>query len=121
MKDLPASMSEYITMLFECKEDTDIGYPKLECINGTCKNACDMVNDSGAEKYGDVWNKIVSFYQFETVLESYFKKEGEKRFFTRTARKDYKDKTLKEVYQLFLDCARGYLTHRYLLYNGRYI
>ena len=106
MTDLPASLSEYLIILFECKENTDISFPELDC-------TCSIVDDSGAEKYQDIWNKKVSYYQFETVLESYFNKNGIEKFFTRTARKDYLDNTLQDVYQLFQDSAHTHLTHRY--------
>ena len=48
MKDLPSSMSEYLTMSFECSEDVNLNYPKVECIKGSCKNECAFSDDNGA-------------------------------------------------------------------------
>ena len=53
------------------------------------------------------WKKRVSYYKFETKIETYFNKKGEKNEYSRTTRNDYKDVELKEVYQ----CQ--YLLHRY--------
>ena len=112
MKDLPRSMSEYLTMFFECSQDGHINYPKIECIKGTCENNCCIMDESRSDKYVDIWRKKVSFYQFETVEESYYNKAGEKKFYKRTACKDYTDQTIHHVYQIFQDCARTYLLHR---------
>ena len=82
MPDLPQSMSEYLTMFYECSQDSKLNYPKLECIQGTCKNNCQIADETGEDKYKDVWNKKVSYYQFETVTEHYHNKEGIEKFYT---------------------------------------
>ena len=111
IKNVPLSLSDYLTTFFECQKDSDINYPKLECINGTCKNGCSITDDSDKEEYD--WDKRVSFYQFEMVTETYYNKKGEKTFYKRCARKDYKDVPLKDVYKLLLECAGEYLVHRH--------
>ena len=110
IKDLPESLSDYLTMMFECSKDKHVNFPKIECIEGRCKNKCKILDES--EKKLDCWQKKVSYYQFETVLESYYNK-GNKNFYSRTARKDYKDQTVQIVYKLLQDGARSYLLHRY--------
>ena len=113
MDDLPQSMSEYLTMYFECQEDSRLNYPKLECIHGTCKNNCQIADETHEDKHKELWEKKVSYYQFQTVKETYCNREGEEKFYTRTARKDFKDVPLKQVYEKFQLCARSYLVHRY--------
>ena len=111
MKDLPESLSEYLTTMFECSLDPHINFPKIECLNGTCKNNCSIFDES--DKDIDCWMKRVSYYQFESKEEWYYDKAGEKKLYNRIARKDYKDQTLKSVYMLLQDNARSYLLHRY--------
>ena len=65
---LPESLSEYLTEYFECSKDHELSFPKLDCIKGTCKNSCHIVNE--LEKSYD-WNKRVLYYQFEPVMETY--------------------------------------------------
>ena len=78
-------------MFFECQKDNKINFPKIECIEGHCKNNCKLSDETGEEKYNDIWNKKVSYYQFQSVRETYYTKEGVQKFYTRTARKDYRD------------------------------
>ena len=113
MDDLPQSLSEYLTMFFECQQDSRLNFPKLSCIQGECKNKCHIADETGEQKYSEVWEKKVSYYQFLTVEVSYWNKEGVKKFYTRTARKDYTDVPLKDVYKVFQESARSYLVHRY--------
>ena len=47
-----------------------------------------------SKKQMDCWDKKVSFYQFESVQETYCNKIREKRFCTRIARGDYSDQTV---------------------------
>ena len=113
MADLPQSLSEYLTMFFECQKDNKINFPKIECIEGHCKNNCKISDETGEEKYNDIWNKKVSYYQFQSVRETYYTKEGVQKFYTRTARKDFRDVPLCDVYEKFLSCAQSYLVNRY--------
>ena len=72
MKDLPSSLSEYLTSCFECQKDMSINFHKEQCIQGTCTKACSIVNDYGSVGYA--WDKMVSFYQFEPSMEMYYNK-----------------------------------------------
>ena len=65
------------------------------------------------KKQMDCWEKKVSFYQFESVQETYYDKKRKKKFYTRIARRDYSDQTVRSVYQRLQNCARSYLLHRY--------
>ena len=94
IKTLPLSLSEYLTMEFECCNDKVVNFPKAECIKGLCKNECSIVNE---EHMSYDWMKHVSYYKFETKKETYFNKKGEKKEYSRTTRNDYKDVELKEV------------------------
>ena len=109
MKDIPTSLTEYLTVLFECEKDWDTGYPKEICIDGKCKNSCNII-DERAKDYN--WSKPVSYYQFVSVTETYFNKKGKQIHYKHISRKD-KDVTLKEVYDLLLKDAKDYLMHRY--------
>ena len=111
MKDLPEFLSEYLTTFFECSEDKHINFPKIDFIKGTCKNNCMIMDKS--KKQMDCWEKKVSFYQFESVQETYYDKKRKKKFYTRIARRDYSDQTVRSVYQRLQNCARSYLLHRY--------
>ena len=66
-----------------------------------------------SKKQMDCWEKKVSFYQFESVQETYYDKKRKKKFYTRIARRDYSDQTVRSVYQRLQNCARSYLLHRY--------
>ena len=46
MKDPPEPLSEYLTTFFEYSEDKHINFRKIDCINGTCKNNCMIMNES---------------------------------------------------------------------------
>ena len=109
IKDLPLSLSEYLTTFFECGKDRDLNFPKLECIQGSCENNCNVIDES--KKPYD-WSKCVSSYQFEQKLESFHNKKGDLSWYKRTASKDY-HVLLQEVYGLLLSSAREYLVHRY--------
>ena len=98
-------------MMFECSKDQHVNFHKIECLQGSCKHKCKIIDESGKDM--DCWGRKVSYYQFETVDESYYNKSGEKKFYKRTARKDYKDVTLRSVYKLLQEGARDYLLHRY--------
>ena len=107
IKTLPLSLSEYLTMEFEFRNDKVVNFPKVECIKGLCKNECSIVND---EHMSYDWKK--RRYE-ETNIETYFDKKGEKKDYSRTTRDDYKDVELKEVYQCLQASTRQYLLHRY--------
>ena len=111
MKDLPEPLSEYLTTFFECSEDKHINFPKIDCINGTCKNNYMIMDES--KKQMDCWEKKVSFYQFESVQETYYNKKGEKKLYTRIARRNYSDQTVRSVYQRLQKCTRSCLLHQY--------
>ena len=108
VKDLPMSLSEYLCEGFECGKDYDINFPKLDCIYGKCQNKCEINNSKSGEE-----GKRVSYYQFEMVIETYYNKEGEEKEYKRTARKDFHDVPLKEVFELLNNAAMNYLEHRY--------
>ena len=78
---------------------------------GTCKNGCTIINELDSENVD--WQKKVSYYQFESVTEHFYDKNGVQKFYKRVARKDYKSVTLKRVYELLMDCSKAYLLHRY--------
>ena len=80
MKGIPTSLTEYLTMLFECEKDWDTGYPKEICIDGKCKNSCNII-DERAKDYN--WSKLVSYYQFVSVTETYFNKKGKQIHYKR--------------------------------------
>ena len=107
--DLPHSLTDYLTESFQCSKDSEINYPKLECINRTCKNNCEIVNE--LHKKFD-WGKKVSYYQFEKVPEVYFDKEGKKKVYHRTTHQDHTS-SLLDVYKLLQQEAKPYLTHRF--------
>ena len=111
MKDLPEPLSEYLTTFFECSEDKHINFPKIDFIKGTCKNNCMIMDKS--KKQMDCWEKKVSFYQFESVQETYYNKKGEKKLYTRIARRNYRDQTVRSVYQCLQKCTRSCLLHQY--------
>ena len=60
------------------------------------------------------WEKKVSYYEFESVTESYNNKQGEKRFYKRIARVDYKDVKLRDVYARLMEVSKDYLVHRHM-------
>ena len=66
-----------------------------------------------SKKQMDCWEKKVSFYQFESVQETFYDKKGKKKFYTRIARRDYSDQTVRSVYQRLQNYARSYLLHQY--------
>ena len=111
IKNLPLSLSEYLTTFFTCQKDGELNYPKVDCIKGQCKNNCKIMDESEKEEVN--WNKHVSFYQFETITERYHNRQGEEKFYKRVARQDYKDVPLREVYDMLMKAAEEYLLHRY--------
>ena len=76
IKDLPSSLSDYLTTFFECQKDKELNFPKIDCISGCCKNSCKVINQSDSEEIDWDKHKHVSYYQFQQVLESYHNKEG---------------------------------------------
>ena len=112
VKDLPVSLSEYLTTSFTCQKDTELNFFDLDCIHGCCKNGCEIINDLEREDID--WEKKVSYYEFEMVNESYNNKQGEKRFYKRIARVDYKDVKLRDVYARLMELSKDYLVHRHM-------
>ena len=111
IKNLPLSLTDYLTTFFECSKDRDLNFYKLACIEGSCKDGCRIINES--KKKICKWTKCVSYYQFEPKLESFYNRSGILSWYQRTARVDYHDKTLGDAYALLMSCAREYLRHRY--------
>ena len=116
VKDLPASLSDYLTMYFQCQRDTNIDFPDISCINGNCKNGCQILNESNTDQFSST--KHVSYYQFESKDEFYFDKNGKRCVYKRIARQDY-SKPVKDVYNLLMASAKNYLTHRYNVLTDR--
>ena len=116
LADLPCSLTDYLSDDFSCSLDNDLNFPTIECIKGTCKNSCQIHNDLGEDLEAD-WGELVSYSQYEKVTERYFDKStGEEKTYDRTSRRDYtgeERKTLREVYNMLMDCAPQYLEHRY--------
>ena len=84
---LPYSLTEYLTDSFKCPQDTDIGYPKIDCIKGICRRRCIITNKLNKPKHINIdrtissddintnngnWNKIIKYYVFEKVSDFYF-------------------------------------------------
>ena len=84
--DLPHSLTEYLTLFFSCSWDHDINFPCLGCIRGTCKNYCQITNDS---KKNLNWEELVTYSQYERVDEQYYDRQGNLKAYTRTTKKDY--------------------------------
>ena len=82
---------------------------KIECIKGTCQNQCKVTNE--CHKQYD-WGKRIKYYKFEKIPAYYFDRQGEKKVYFRTGRKDYKV-SLLDAYETLLSQAREYLEHRY--------
>ena len=117
---MPYSLTEYLTDSFKCPQDTDIGYPKIECIKGICRRRCIITNKLNKPKHinndrtfsrDDIntnngnWNKIIKYYVFEKVSELfYFDESGQKKYY-RMGRID--------KYVLLQQRASDYLIHRY--------
>ena len=111
IKGLPMSLSDYLTTFFSCEKDRDLNFPKDDCINGCCKNNCTIMNDSESDEIN--WDKRVSYYQFQSVIEKYKDLQGTEKFYKTIARVDVQDVSLRDVYQLLMDCSKDYLLHRY--------
>ena len=124
---LPYSLTEYLTDSFKCPQDTDIGYPKIECIKGRCRRRCIITNELNKPKHinndrnissdhittnNDNWNKIIKYYVFEKVSEFNFDQSGQKMVYYRMGRID-KYAPLIDVYKLLQQRASDYLIHRY--------
>ena len=114
IKDLPLSLSDYLTTFFACQKDKELNFPKIECVTGCCKNTCKIINDSDNEEIDWEKHHHVSYYQFQQVIESYHNKEGEQKFYKRIARVDFHDVPLKQVYDMLMASAEDYLVHRHM-------
>ena len=106
-KDLPASLTEYLTSKMECSIDEQIDFVKLECIRSECKNACKIVYDNSLET--DV---NANYYVFEKVLTVGWNREGKRYEYERTGRVN-KVATMKELHEYLQEGAEAYLEHRY--------
>ena len=46
IKELPHSLTEYLTTMFLCGKDRNLNFSKVECINGVCPNHCNIFDES---------------------------------------------------------------------------
>ena len=113
---LPYSLTEYLTSSFKCSVDAHLNYPKLDCINNKCRNQCEITDDSGTTFN---WEKNLSYYLFGKKEETFYNKRGKKVTYTRTARIDYNDVPLRQVYDTLMNLAQRYLIHRYHVSTDR--
>ena len=116
IEGLPYSLTEYLTSSFKCSVDAHLNYPKLDCINNKCRNQCEITDDSGTTFN---WEKNLSYYLFGKKEETFYTKRGKKVTYTRTARIDYNDVPLRQVYDTLMNLAQRYLIHRYHVSNDR--
>ena len=105
---LPDSLTEYLTSCFNCSQDPNKIFHKLDCITGTCGNQCSVeVNDYTNEK-------LVTYTIFEKIPTYYYNKMGNEVCYERVARCD-KRASIKDIHELLQQSAKNYLLHRYFV------
>ena len=103
-------------MYFQWQRDTNIDFPDISCINGNCKNGCQILYESNTDQFNSTKN--VLYYQFESKDEFHFDKNGKRCVYKRIARQDYANHA-KDVYNLLMASAKNYLTHLYNVLTDR--
>ena len=117
IKDIPLSLSEYLTTFFECGKDRDLNFPKLECIQGSCKTTAMLLMSQRNRMIGPSVFLTISLsknWSLSTTRKGIF--HGINVQHARTTMYHdvlYHDVLLQEVYGLILSSAREYLVHRY--------
>ena len=117
-KELPYSLTEYLSKGIKCFKDATLDFVPIECIQGKCGKGCeplnvqeDLVNEDEATK-----KKVVSYYLFERVNTEYFDTNGQKKIYKRTTRVDHKG-LFVDIIKKLDECSRNYLKHRYRVAN----
>ena len=105
IKDLPISLTEYLTTMFLCGKNRDLNFFKEECINGTCANHCRIFYESKNKNYP--WKKSASCYLLEKKIEHFLNLQGERKEYQRTARVDCRDVLIKDAMLpvMWKDCS----------------
>ena len=91
------SISEFLASSIKCDSDSNRMFPKLECINGNCKNRCAINLPSNTLLFPSQPEKLLSYYVYERINEEYFNAAGKKVSIKRTARVDKKETLLPSM------------------------
>ena len=114
-RELPESLTKYLTHQLKCEDDDKIQFPHIECLSGECVNKCQLTFENDISEHSD--NKRVSYYTFEKVETTSYNKLGMETHFSRTAGVD-KKAIISELYKLLMDIAQDYIIHRYFVTSG---
>ena len=119
--ELPYSLSKFLVQDFKCVVNNTIHYSHIDCINGKCRNNCQIVDIAGKlglrRKHNQ--NALLSYYVFERIETSYYDKNGLLKSYKRTARVDKKE-LFDIVVSKLQALLKGYLQHRFVVANDRY-
>lgn len=106
-RDLPPSLTQYLTSTMKCSLDEKIDFVQLDCIHGKCKNSCTTVQNQLINSE----DKIM-YYVFEKCMTIGWNREGKKYEYERTAHVNT-SATLNELFQKLHESTESYLVHRY--------
>ena len=104
------SISEFLASSIKCDSDSELMLPKLECINGNCKNRCAINLPSTTLLFPSQPEK--------TINDEYFYAAGKKVSIKRTARFDKKE-TLCTIYVKCFAKGKVNWIHRHRVISNR--